>query len=244
MPAALLDGTMGNRFILIACLLIITEWLLSSYLLVGDVMRNSHCCLARAWRLKPVSASRLLLFNHMHIIFDKYQAEYFNLLTPVLLLYRKLLIYLYSSHISCTSHSCMSATHYTGPRAELMVFVKLVIQQPPVKRVVGYAIFGFNSTCLRRREVGGKWETAQPIAGGASERVAFICVALSFVHMWEKYYVVMSWVLAVREWEVVKSGSNQWHRDTLSHRPLGFLDSFWRLTDERRLTTDSNWPRL
>lgn len=173
MPTAFLDGNVGIHFIFIACFLFIIEWLPSWYLLVGGVLMNSRYCLTRTRRLALLPASRHLLFNQIHI-FDKNRIEYITLWTPVLLFYRRrcfacLFIYFthFISHILCMSHPYMSVlcAHFFGPWGDLTVFVKLVIQQVAMKGVVSRTIFGLNFTCLREREVGGKWETAQPGTG-------------------------------------------------------------------------------
>lgn len=176
MPTAFLDGNVGNNFIFIVCFLLLLSW----YLLVGVVLMNSRCCLTRSWHLALLPASMHLLFNQIHI-FDKSQIEYITLLTPVLLLYRRrclACLFIYFTHfISCTSHPYMSVlcVHFSGPWGDLTVFVKLVIQQVAMKGVVRRTIFGLNFTCLREREVGGKWETAQPGTG-------FVCVSVCVCH--------------------------------------------------------------
>lgn len=108
-------------------------------------------------------ASRHLLFNQIHIIFDKTQVEYITLSTQIPLFYRRrcyacLFIHFtrFIWHTLCISHPCMSVlcVHFIGPQGDLTVFVKLVIQQVAMKGV--RTIFGLNFTCLREREVGGK----------------------------------------------------------------------------------------
>ncbi len=229
MPTAFLDGNVGNNFIFIACFLFITERLPSWYPFGGGVLMNSCCFLTRTWRLALLPASRRLLFNQIHI-FDKSRIEYDTLWTPVLLLYRRrrLLVYLYTSRIlfhtfyAChTIHVCALCTLFLGLGGDLIVFVKLVIQQVAMKGVVSRTIFGLNFTCLREREVGGKWETAQPSTGFVCVCVCVcvfssVCIFVICAHV-GVVNVALSWVLAVKEWEVVKSGSSWWQWDMHTH---------------------------